>query len=60
MRLGHPLYLATILGIWKLMGAVVCVIPCTPRLACADERLTKPREAWDSSADRSSTSTPSA
>jgi len=31
-RLGYPLYLLVILGIWKLLGAVALVIPRFPRL----------------------------
>ena len=31
-RLGYPLYLLLILGIWKLLGAVALVIPRFPRL----------------------------
>src|SRR5262245_21674508 len=31
-HLGYPLYFASILGAWKLAGALVTVIPGTPRL----------------------------
>ena len=31
-HLGYPLYFASILGAWKLAGAIVTVIPGTPRL----------------------------
>jgi uncharacterized membrane protein YphA (DoxX/SURF4 family) len=31
-HLGYPVYFLTILGVWKLLGAVVTVIPRTPRL----------------------------
>jgi uncharacterized membrane protein YphA (DoxX/SURF4 family) len=31
-RLGYPQYFLTILGIWKLLGAVALVIPRFPRL----------------------------
>jgi uncharacterized membrane protein YphA (DoxX/SURF4 family) len=31
-RLGYPLYLMTILGIWRILGAIALVIPRFPRL----------------------------
>jgi uncharacterized membrane protein YphA (DoxX/SURF4 family) len=31
-HLGYPLYFATILGIWKILGAVATVVPGLPRL----------------------------
>lgn len=31
-RLGYPLYVLIILGVWKLLGAVALVIPRFPRL----------------------------
>lgn len=31
-HLGYPLYFATILGIWKILGAVALVAPGLPRL----------------------------
>jgi uncharacterized membrane protein YphA (DoxX/SURF4 family) len=31
-RLGYPLYLLSILGIWKLLGAIALVVPGFPRL----------------------------
>jgi uncharacterized membrane protein YphA (DoxX/SURF4 family) len=31
-HLGYPLYFASILGVWKLLGAVVTVLPGLPRL----------------------------
>lgn len=31
-RLGYPAYLATLLGIWKVLGAVAIVVPRFPRL----------------------------
>jgi uncharacterized membrane protein YphA (DoxX/SURF4 family) len=31
-HLGYPAYFATILGAWKLLGAVVIVLPGLPRL----------------------------
>jgi uncharacterized membrane protein YphA (DoxX/SURF4 family) len=31
-RLGYPLYFLTILGIWKLLGAVALAVPRFPRL----------------------------
>jgi uncharacterized membrane protein YphA (DoxX/SURF4 family) len=31
-HLGYPIYFATILGVWKLLGAIVVVIPRFPRL----------------------------
>jgi len=31
-RLGYPLYLLVILGVWKLLGSVALVIPRFPRL----------------------------
>ena len=31
-HLGYPLYVLTILGIWKLLGAVALVVPGFPRL----------------------------
>jgi hypothetical protein len=31
-HLGYPLYFATILGVWKILGAVVLTVPGLPRL----------------------------
>jgi uncharacterized membrane protein YphA (DoxX/SURF4 family) len=31
-QLGYPVYLLTILGVWKLLGAVVLLVPRFPRL----------------------------
>lgn len=31
-RLGYPVYLLTILGVWKLLGAIVLLAPRFPRL----------------------------
>jgi uncharacterized membrane protein YphA (DoxX/SURF4 family) len=31
-QLGYPLYLLTILGVWKLLGAIVLLLPRFPRL----------------------------
>jgi hypothetical protein len=31
-RLGYPVYLATILGVWKLLGAAAITAPGLPRL----------------------------
>lgn len=31
-HLGYPIYFATILGVWKLLGAIAVVIPGFPRL----------------------------
>lgn len=31
-RLGYPVYLLTILGVWKLLGVVAVLIPKFPRL----------------------------
>ncbi len=31
-QLGYPVYLLTILGVWKLLGAIVLLIPRFPRL----------------------------
>ena len=31
-RLGYPVYFLAILGIWKLLGAIAILIPCTPLL----------------------------
>jgi hypothetical protein len=31
-HLGYPLYLATILGVWKLLGAAAITVPGVPRL----------------------------
>jgi uncharacterized membrane protein YphA (DoxX/SURF4 family) len=31
-HLGYPVYILTILGVWKLLGAVVIVVPGLPRL----------------------------
>lgn len=31
-HLGYPLYILTILGVWKLLGAIAVVIPRFPRL----------------------------
>ena len=31
-HLGYPLYLLTILGVWRLLGAIVLLIPRFPRL----------------------------
>ena len=30
--LGYPLYFVVILGVWKMLGGIVMVIPRTPRL----------------------------
>lgn len=30
--LGYPLYVLTILGIWKVLGAIVLIVPGLPRL----------------------------
>ncbi len=32
LHLGYPLYVATILGVWKLLGAIVLLAPRLPRL----------------------------
>jgi uncharacterized membrane protein YphA (DoxX/SURF4 family) len=32
VHLGYPVYLVTILGVWKVLGAIAIVIPGTPRL----------------------------
>ena len=32
VRLGYPLYVLTILGVWKLLGAVVLLVPGVPLL----------------------------
>ena len=32
LRLGYPLYFITLLGIWKVFGAIVILIPRFPRL----------------------------
>jgi uncharacterized membrane protein YphA (DoxX/SURF4 family) len=31
-HLGYPAYFATILGVWKLLGAIAIVVPGIPRL----------------------------
>jgi uncharacterized membrane protein YphA (DoxX/SURF4 family) len=31
-RLGYPAYLASILGVWKVLGALAIVVPRVPRL----------------------------
>ncbi|MED1792136.1 DoxX family protein [Brevibacillus nitrificans] len=31
-KLGYPLYMLTILGIWKVLGAIALVVPGFPRL----------------------------
>jgi hypothetical protein len=31
-KLGFPLYVLTILGVWKVLGAVALVVPGFPRL----------------------------
>ncbi|MET3293138.1 UNVERIFIED_CONTAM: putative membrane protein YphA (DoxX/SURF4 family) [Brevibacillus sp. OAP136] len=31
-KLGYPLYILTILGIWKVLGAIALVVPGFPRL----------------------------
>ncbi len=31
-QLGYPAYMCTILGVWKVLGAIALVIPGTPRL----------------------------
>lgn len=31
-KLGYPLYVMTILGIWKVLGAIALVVPGLPRL----------------------------
>jgi uncharacterized membrane protein YphA (DoxX/SURF4 family) len=32
VHLGYPAYFATILGVWKLLGAIAVVVPGWPRL----------------------------
>ena len=32
MRLGYPLYFLTLIGIWKVLGAIVILVPRLPRL----------------------------
>lgn len=32
VRLGYPAYFMTILGVWKLLGAIIMIAPGTPRL----------------------------
>ena len=32
VQLGYPVYLLTILGVWKLLGAIVLLVPHFPRL----------------------------
>lgn len=32
VRLGYPLYFLTLIGIWKVLGAIVILIPRLPRL----------------------------
>lgn len=32
LRLGYPTYFMTVLGIWKVLGAVVVAVPGLPRL----------------------------
>jgi len=31
-HLGYPVYFATIMGVWKLLGAITVVVPGVPRL----------------------------
>ncbi len=31
-HLGYPVYFATIMGVWKLLGAIAIVVPGMPRL----------------------------
>jgi DoxX-like family len=31
-HLGYPVYFATIMGVWKLLGAIAIVVPGVPRL----------------------------
>jgi uncharacterized membrane protein YphA (DoxX/SURF4 family) len=31
-ELGYPVYLCTILGVWKVLGAIALLLPGTPRL----------------------------
>ena len=31
-HLGYPVYILTILGVWKTLGAIVIVVPGLPRL----------------------------
>jgi uncharacterized membrane protein YphA (DoxX/SURF4 family) len=31
-HLGYPVYFATIMGVWKLLGAIAIVVPGLPRL----------------------------
>ncbi|REK52782.1 MAG: hypothetical protein C6W55_15155 [Thermobacillus sp.] len=31
-KIGYPLYVLTILGVWKLLGAAALVVPVFPRL----------------------------
>ena len=31
-HLGYPVYFATIMGVWKLLGAIAIVVPGIPRL----------------------------
>ncbi len=31
-HLGYPVYFASLLGAWKLLGAIVLTVPCLPRL----------------------------
>lgn len=32
VRLGYPLYFLTLIGIWKVLGAIVVLVPRLPRL----------------------------
>jgi hypothetical protein len=32
VQLGYPVYLLTILGVWKLLGAIALLVPRFPRL----------------------------
>ena len=32
VRLGYPLYFLTLIGIWKVLGAIVILVPRLPRL----------------------------
>lgn len=32
LKLGYPPYVMTILGVWKLLGAIVLLVPALPRL----------------------------
>lgn len=36
--LGYPLYITTILGFWKILGAIALLAPRMPRLKCRASR----------------------